>query len=244
MNKLTFKGEVMDRIAVATLGLCLIACSIVFGVGVNLAVKEFRAGERSVVVKGLSEQEVFADVMILPLRFRLANNDLHALYTEVERNSQKIVKFLEKMGFEKSEITIGSPNITDKLSNDYADDRRVTYRYSGSGEVILYTKQVELGREVFGRITELGQEGIAININTYDVEYSYTQLNSIKPQMIEESTLNAREAAQKFAKDSNSKLGRIKRATQGQFSISNRDQNTQHIKNVRVVSTIEYYLED
>ncbi len=49
----------MDRIAVATLGLCLIACSIVFGVGANLAVKEFRAGERSVVVKGLSEQEVF-----------------------------------------------------------------------------------------------------------------------------------------------------------------------------------------
>lgn len=61
----------MDRIAVATLGLCLIACSIVFGVGANLAVKEFRAGERSVVVKGLSEQEVFADVMILPLDFVL-----------------------------------------------------------------------------------------------------------------------------------------------------------------------------
>ncbi|WP_290455725.1 SIMPL domain-containing protein [Helicobacter rodentium] len=234
----------MDRIAAITFGLCLVLCSVIFGVSAKLAVQEFRAGERSVVVKGLSAKEVLADVMILPLKFRLANNDLHTLYADMERNSKKIVEFLEKMGFDKGEITIGSPNITDKLSNDYADDRRVTYRYSGSGEVILYTKQVALGREVFGRITELGQEGIAININTYDVEYSYSGLNSIKPQMIEESTFNAREAAQKFAKDSNSKLGSIKRATQGQFSISNRDRNTPHIKNVRVVSTIEYYLED
>lgn len=51
----------MDRIAVIALGFCLIVCSIVFGVSANLAVKEFRAGERSVVVKGLSEKEVLAD---------------------------------------------------------------------------------------------------------------------------------------------------------------------------------------
>ena len=62
--------------------------------------------------------------------------------------------------------------------------------------------------------------------------------------MIEEATISAREAALKFAKDSQSTLGKIKKATQGQFSITNRDENTPHIKNVRVVSTIEYYLED
>lgn len=234
----------MDKIAVVVLSMCLVVCSIIFGISAKGVVKEFRAGERSVVVKGLSEKEVAADVMILPLKFRLANNDLHALYTEAERSSKKIVEFLEKMGFNQDEITIGSPNIIDKLSNEYGNDGKVTYRYSGSGEVILYTKQVMLGREIFGRITELGQEGIAININAYDVEYSYTQLNAIKPQMIEESTLNARESALKFAKDSNSKLGKIKHAIQGQFSIANRDQNTPHIKNIRVVSTIEYYLED
>ncbi len=81
-------------------------------------------------------------------------------------------------------------------------------------------------------------------MNAHDVVYSYTQLTAIKPQMIEESTLNAREAAQKFAKNSKSKLSQIKKATQGQFSITNHDENTRHIKKVRVVSTIEYYLED
>jgi hypothetical protein len=62
--------------------------------------------------------------------------------------------------------------------------------------------------------------------------------------MIEEATRNARAAAEKFAKDSESKLGKIKSASQGQFSISDRDANSPHIKVVRVVSTVEYLLRD
>jgi len=69
-------------------------------------------------------------------------------------------------------------------------------------------------------------------------------LNDIKPAMIEEATRNAREVAEKFAADSSSTLGKIKLARQGQFSITDRDQNNPHIKKVRVVSTIAYYLSD
>jgi len=62
--------------------------------------------------------------------------------------------------------------------------------------------------------------------------------------MIAEATANARQAADKFASDSDSKLGKIKTASQGQFSIDNSDSSTPFIKKVRVVSTIIYYLED
>ena len=62
--------------------------------------------------------------------------------------------------------------------------------------------------------------------------------------MIEEATKNAREAAEKFAQDSDSKLGKIKKASQGQFSISDRDSNTPYIKSVRVVSSVDYLLDD
>ena len=67
-------------------------------------------------------------------------------------------------------------------------------------------------------------------------------LNSVKPGMIEEATSNAREAAQKFADDSGSRLGKIRTASQGQFSISDRDANTPYIKKVRVVTSVVYYL--
>jgi hypothetical protein len=62
--------------------------------------------------------------------------------------------------------------------------------------------------------------------------------------MIEEATRKAREVAEKFARDSASRLGKIRSAQQGQFTISDRDDSTPYIKNVRVVSTVEYYLSD
>jgi hypothetical protein len=76
----------------------------------------------------------------------------------------------------------------------------------------------------------------------YNILYEFTGLNEIKPQMIEEATKNAREAAEKFAVDSGSRLGKIRNASQGQFTITDRDANTPFIKNVRVVTTVNYYL--
>lgn len=96
------------------------------------------------------------------------------------------------------------------------------------------------------KLVDLGKKGIVIAAQNYDsrTEYIFTGLNNIKPEMVEEATILAREVAEKFAKDSNSKLGKIKKARQGQFSIQNRDSNTPYIKKVRVVSTLEYYLSD
>ena len=94
------------------------------------------------------------------------------------------------------------------------------------------------------KLADLGKQGIAISGEGYNTQFVYSQLNQIKPAMIEEATRNAREAANKFAKDSDSTLGKIKRASQGQFSIEDRDSSTPHIKKVRVVSTVQYYLSD
>ena len=95
-------------------------------------------------------------------------------------------------------------------------------------------------------LSQLGKQGIVFTGGNHQsqTEYVFTRLNEIKPEMIEEATTKAREVALKFAEDSNSKLGKIKRASQGQFSINARDKNNPHIKRVRVVSTVEYYLSD
>jgi len=87
---------------------------------------------------------------------------------------------------------------------------------------------------------------VVMNQNDYQnrIQYLYTKLNDIKPEMIEEATKKAREAAEKFAADSDSKVGGIRQANQGLFSITNRDINSPDIKKIRVVSTIDYYLVD
>ena len=92
---------------------------------------------------------------------------------------------------------------------------------------------------------ELLQQGIAIASGEYQyqVSYEFTDLNALKPSMIEEATKNARQAAEKFAVDSDSRVGGIKRATQGLFTIDDRDPNTPYIKRVRVVTLVDFFLE-
>ena len=115
-----------------------------------------------------------------------------------------------------------------------------------SQAVTVYSERVEDVREVMRNAGELGKKGVIISGGDYSLrtEYLFTRLNEIKPEMIEAATKEARKVAEKFAEDSNSELGKIKTASQGLFSISDRDRNNPHIKNVRVVSTIEYYLSD
>ena len=97
-------------------------------------------------------------------------------------------------------------------------------------------------RELLNRQGELLNQGIAFA--NLSINYTYTDLNKIKPEMIVEATKNAREAAEQFAKDSESVLGKIKTATQGYFSIEDSDPSTPYVKNIRVVTNVTYYLED
>jgi len=206
----------------------------------------FKEFERSVTVKGLSEQEYPADVVIWPIQFTLASNELAALYATLEDNTARIRAFLQDAGIETAEITVSAPVITDKSAQSYGGAQQPEFRYSALQTVTVYSDNVERVRGVMSRLVDLGKQGIALTGGGYQeqTEYLFTRLNEVKPAMIEEATTKAREVAMKFAQDSNSRLGKIKRASQGQFAISPRDRNNPHIKNVRVVSTVEYYLSD
>lgn len=206
---------------------------------------KFKGLERTVVVKGLSENEYPADIVLWPITFTAAANDLPALYAAMEKDAAAIVVFLSDNGFEKKELTTSPPAIEDKLAQGY-EKARIEYRYTATQTITVYSAKIEAVRSTMNQLAEIGKQGVAFTNNGYQntTEYLFTRLNAVKPGMVEEATMKAREVAEKFAKDSNSKLGKIKRARQGQFSITDRDKNTPHIKKVRVVSTVEYYLSD
>ena len=207
---------------------------------------EFKQFDRSVTVKGLSEREYTADIVIWPIQFTAAGNDLESLYNSIELNTTKIVNFLGKKGINTDEITTSSPAITDKSAQQYGGNSRAEFRYSAVQTVTVYSKNIDAVRGVMGSLSQLGKQGIVITGGNYNsqTDYIFTRLNDVKPEMIEEATKKAREVAEKFASDSQSSLGKIKRASQGQFSISARDKNNPHIKKIRVVSTVQYYLSD
>jgi hypothetical protein len=224
----------------------LVALGLV-GLGMTLAwgLQQFRAAERSVEVKGLAEREVPANLAIWTLSHGDADNDAAALYPRIEARNRRIAEFLGERGFEPAEITVGAPTVADRQAQEYGEQGN-RLRYFGRATVTVYTSKVDAVRKALGELGELGRRGVPVQGGGEGngVQYVFDRLNDVKPAMIEEATRNARESAQKFAADSQSTLGRIRRASQGQFSIQDRDASTAHIKRVRVVSTIEYYLQD
>jgi len=208
-------------------------------------IKVFSERDRMVSVKGLSEMEVQANRVIWPLLFKEVGNDLLVLYDNLKDKNEAIVSFLKKNGIKDEEISISAPQVIDMEADRY---RAVPspYRYNITSVITVMSDNVNLVRRLMSEQGELLQKGIAVGGDEYqyNVQFLFTGLNDIKPRMIEEATKNARAAAEKFARDSNSKLGKIKSANQGQFTISDRDANTPYIKNIRVVSTIDYYLKD
>ncbi len=229
-----------------TLAVILAAGLALSGYFVSRGLTGMKELDRTIAVKGLSEREVPADIAIWPIRFLEADNDLVALYSAIQRKNNLIVEFLKKNGFQEGEITVSAPSITDKRAQEWGSSGGAGFRYAGSSTVSVYTGNVSAVLASREKLLDLGKLGIAISGQEYDARttFIFSKLNELKPEMIEEATNNGREVAEKFAQDSKSRLGKIRRASQGQFTIEDRDANTPHVKKVRVVSTIEYYLSD
>ena len=228
------------------LGPIIIAIGLLsLGLAIRSGIKIFSQRDRTISVKGLAEREVLADKVIWPLPFKEVGNDLTVLYNNLKTKNQAIVSFLKSKGITDEEISISAPQVVDMQAERY-NVNMPTYRYNITSVVTVMSNKIQLVRELMSEQGDLLNQGIAVSGQDYQyqVQFLFTKLNDIKPSMIEEATKNARAAAEKFAKDSGSKIGKIQSADQGQFTINDRDANTPYVKNVRVVSTINYYLKD
>ncbi len=231
----------------------LIIPAVIVAAGIALAawllgegLLKFKSMDRTITVKGLAQMEVKADTAIWPIRFKDAANELEPLVAGAEKKTQAVVSYLKQQGFTDEEISVSSLSVVDKLANEYSSGNNPGFRYVVTSNITVYTNQPDKVSAARAQMGQLAKQNIVIAQDRYEgrVQYLFTGLNDIKPAMVEQATHNARTVAEKFAADSDSRLGKIRTARQGQFSINDRDSNTPQIKKVRVVSTLEYYLVD
>lgn len=202
----------------------------------------------TVVVKGLAEMNVKADLAVWEMKYVVTGNDVAAAQKEILGQTEIITAFLAEKGFEKEEITVGRLETNDLYANPYRSND-ISTRFILTQSVSVASSKVDLVSAVLNESGNLVAKGIVFNQDYGSpVSYVFTKLNDIKPEMLTRATQNAREAAAQFAKSSGSKVGKIKHANQGQFSIlpavetSTASQLQQIEKKVRVVSTVEYWL--
>lgn len=211
------------------------------GLFIYLGINQLSNMNRTVSVKGLATRTVESDHVVWPLSFTITGNDLPELYERTQQLGETVRQHLIKHGFESEDVRLGTTNVSDQWDNYYGQNRPADH-YSMTTQIIVSTAKVKLVAESKLVPAELLKRGIILDSNDWGINYSFNGLSELKPSMIEEATRNARAVAQKFAEDSESKLGGIRSAYQGQFSIED-DEYEPWMKHVRVVTTVDYNLE-
>ena len=237
------KTSYIKEAAIIAVGVVLGLCTL--GVSLKAAMDNFTNKDRRVTVKGLAEKDVDADKVTWPIQTKELGNDLPALYSKINSTNAVIKKFLTDNGLKEDEISVNAPTVIDLNAERYSENNR-SFRYNITSTITVSSQNVKLVRSLISRQGELLQQGIAIVDGGYEnpIKYEFVAFRDMKPEMMTEAIKNAEKTAQQFAENSNSKLDKIISADQGQFSIDNRDENTQYIKKVRVVTTVTYSLKD
>jgi hypothetical protein len=212
---------------------------ILMGWCIKCGIDNFANKDRKVTVKGLAEREVPADKVSWSLSTTEMGNDLPALYQRISQQAQKIKAFLIENGISEGDITISAPSVNDLEANTWSENRK-SYRYTANVSVSVYTKEVQKVNEIIYKQGDLLEQGIAVD-SSYP-SYELASFQELKPEMMSEAIKAAQKTAEQFAEASDSKLGGIQTAGQGQFEIDDRDQNTPFIKKIRVVTTVTYTL--
>lgn len=199
--------------------------------------------ERIVSVRGLAEKEVDADLAVWNLGFSVGDNSLDSLQKSILSKTETVKNYLKNHGLDDEDFTVQPAAITDNSLNSYMDQSKIRYNFIGNQTILIRSSKVSSVKSAYADSFDLVSDGITVS-RDYDrnISYEFTKLNEIKPEMIAEATKNARLAAEQFAHDSNSNVGKIKKATQGLFSIDNAAPGLEEKKNVRVVTTVEYLL--
>lgn len=221
--------------------------------------QRFRKEDRSIAVKGFAEKEVKANFAVWTIKTRVLTNELSSGTAQIEANKNKIKEFLTKYKVKPEEIVQQELNVTDKLAQDYSGNYIGEYRYVIENSMQVRSNNVDNVQQISRRTDELLKSGINVSTtNEYRpaVQYLFTELNKIKPEMLSEATKNAKQAAEQFTKDGEVSLGKIKKASQGLFSIVDRDESNAGgeggyypssvndiYKKVRVVVNVEYTIE-
>ena len=225
------------RSAVLFLGAVILGLGIaVAGWFVGEGFFKGRAAERYVTVKGVSERDVQADVALWPIHFVATNDDLSLAQTEIKQSHQRVLAFLEKHGIDPAAAEVQTLEVNDRLANWYQSESPQS-RYVVTQSLMVRSEEIEKIAAASQALSELVDQGVVL---------SSAGAMSSGPTYL----FTARRAAEQFAADSGSTIGKIRRANQGVFVILPRDrapgidEGSQINKTLRVVSTIAYYLED
>ncbi|MBY8975958.1 SIMPL domain-containing protein [Rhodobacteraceae bacterium NNCM2] len=239
----------MDRtqhIGIALAGLFLAAGIAVAGYFIGQTMLAAKIYANSATVRGLSERTVKADRAIWNIGYGVSapsRVDLPDVAPDLQEIERQILAVLADAGIDGEAVRINAVEVYDRTYRNQ-EGRIVEQTFQLQGALVVDTAEVDLIRTAETGLSDLITSGL--EIRPASPRYVFTGLNTIKPDMLREATENARIAAREFASNAGVKVGAIREARQGNFTIRDTgDPNSEFFeidKLVRVITTIEFYL--
>jgi hypothetical protein len=241
MNNTTMKPLIIMAVAaIIALGTAL------SGFFIGRSIEKFKTSDRAIMVKGFSEREVKSDMGELMLTFKNPGNDLAEIQKKSDEDTKAVLAFLKSKGLKDEEVTLDGTELFDRQTREYSSQgEKNEYRYILTTRVKVNTNQVDVIKDVSNQTAELIKQQVNISPST---RYYFTRFADLRTEMIAEATQSARQAALQFAKDSGSRVGEIRNAVQGAFSITSPNEEHNEVgslqKKIRVVTTVTFNLVD
>ena len=150
-------------------------------------------------VKGLGKQNFTSDLIVWRGSFTTVDNNLQNAYSKLDSDRVLIKEFLSKYNIGDSEIVFNSVNINKDFTYSYDQKGTSTRTFNGyvlRQEVKIESKKVEETEKIAREVTELINKGV--EFYSEPPQYFYTQLASLKQEMIANATTDARLRAEQI----------------------------------------------
>ncbi len=209
----------------AIIGVAIIITAIILGA----AFKNRNATLDSISVTGLGTKDFESDEISWSGNFSSKAFNAKDAYNIIIADKEKVRSFFLAKGFTAEEFVFGGVNfvksyrtITIESKDSYSKTESIFDGYTATQSVSFFSKKnPELMKKietVIDQTSELINSGIEFNANT--VQYTYSDLPSLKHNLIEKATQDAKERAQKIVKTADGDLGKLKDASMGVFQIT------------------------
>jgi hypothetical protein len=208
-----------------------------------------KVDNRFVTVRGVDEAIVKSDFVVWNIPFKNSGETMEEAISAIEKSQKAVIEFLLSNGLKAEEVEAGMVRVTDKQANAYGQEVITKERFVADSVVLVSTANVDSVKAISQKTIDLAKQGVVLSGDNYFgiPKFEYRNLDSIKPKMVENATKDARSSADKFANDSGSKVGKIRNASQGYFTVepvNGYDTQSALFQRVRVVTTVDYLLEN
>lgn len=236
-DKIILKELIMEKLEKYQL---FCACSIIaLGIFASSLVFASRISkDENITVTGSASKIVKSDSAKVTIDINSRGLSQKEAYSIIKNQNPVVIKYLESKGIDKKDINTRTINgyYTYKTNNNGYSTNEIS-GYSANQGIEVTSKNVEKIKEISTDIQNLVDKGIDLSVGT--PEYYYSDLASIKIELLKEATTDARQRAQSMLSAANSHVGKVKSMRMGVFQITAPDSTNVADYGINDTSTID-----